>query len=81
MGLWVKKAHDTAKGGTLVVLLLPARTDTQWWHRYVSQGEIRFLKGRLRFEGGAHCAPFPSAIVIFRPRPLKIVHIDQPGRK
>ena len=81
IGNWLKKAYESSLQGCLVAILVPSRTDTAWWHRYACQGEIRFLKGRIRFEGGAHCAPFPSAIVIFRPRPLKIVHIDQPGRK
>ncbi len=67
IGRWVQKAFETAAAGSLVVCLLPARTDTHWWHTYVTRGEVRFLRGRLRFEGGAHCAPFPSAVVVFRP--------------
>lgn len=67
IGLWVRKAFLTAASGSVVVCLLPARTDTRWWHDYVSRGEVRFLKGRLQFEGGQHCAPFPSAVVVFRP--------------
>ena len=67
IGLWVRKAYETAAQGSVVVCLLPARTDTRWWHDYVSRGEVRFLRGRIRFEGGLHCAPFPSAVVVFRP--------------
>lgn len=49
-----------------VVCLVPARTDTQWWWNTARHGEVRFLKGRLKFKGAESSAPFPSAIVIFR---------------
>ena len=52
-----------------IVMLLPARTDTKWFHMYVYQKrniDIRFIKGRLRFGGAKNSAPFPSMIVIFR---------------
>lgn len=52
----------------MVVMLLPARTDTKWFHRFiynVSGVEIRFLKGRLKFGGAKNAAPFPSMVVIF----------------
>ena len=66
IGDWVKKAYESSlKNGVTVVCLLPARTDTKWWHDYCMKGEIRFIKGRLKFEGGKNSAPFPSAIVIF----------------
>jgi len=45
-------------GGATVVCLVPARTDTDWWHRYAIRGEIRFLKGRLKFGDAPHAAPF-----------------------
>jgi len=64
---WMAKAFESAQGGATVVCLVPARTDTQWWHRYAIHGEVRFIKGRLKFGNALHCAPFPSAIVIFRP--------------
>lgn len=65
---WVAKAHATAQAGGLVVALLPARPDTAWWHNHVLRAaEIRFLRGRLKFEGARYPAPFPSAIVVFRP--------------
>ncbi len=70
---WVKKAYDESLLGNLVVMLLPARTDTIWFHKYVNcrpRIEIRFLKGRLEFIGntkGSNAAPFPSMIVIFHP--------------
>lgn len=66
IGRWVRKAFESARGGATVVCLLPARTDTAWWHDYVMRGEIRFLRGRLYFGDGGGRAPFPSAIVVFR---------------
>jgi phage N-6-adenine-methyltransferase len=63
---WVKKAYESAKKGATVVCLLPARTDTAWWHDYCMKGEVRFLRGRLNFSGATHSAPFPSAVVVFR---------------
>lgn len=55
--------------GAIVVMLLPSRTDTKYWHDIIMPyaHEIRFFKGRLNFEGGKHSAPFPSCLVIFRP--------------
>ena len=63
---WVYKATLTGDPRTRVVCLLPARTDTTWWHKYVRlASEVRLLKGRLRFSNAEQGAPFPSAIVIF----------------
>lgn len=82
---WVRKAFHESARGALVVCLLPARTDTKWWWDYCHRGEIRFLKGRLRFRRlgrsapGHGSAPFPSAIVIFRPRALPEVHRVETG--
>lgn len=65
---WIAKAYSESQRGAQVVCLIPSRTDTRYWHDYVMRAdEIRFVRGRLRFEGGAHCAPFPSAVVVFRP--------------
>lgn len=65
VGQWVKKAHDTASGGG-IVMLLPARTDTRWFHDYIyGKTEVRFIKGRLKFGGCQNAAPFPSMVVIF----------------
>lgn len=64
---WVKKAYESSLNGATVVCLLPARTDTKWWHEYCMKGEIRFVKGRLKFGDSNNSAPFPSAIVIFSP--------------
>lgn len=68
IGKWVKKAYESAQAGATVVCLLPARTDTAWWHDYVMRGgEITFLRGRLKFGNAQNSAPFPSAIVVFKP--------------
>ena len=64
---WMRKAYESSKGGALVVCLVPARTDTRWWHDYAIHGEQRFIKGRVKFGGGKQSAPFPSAIVVFKP--------------
>lgn len=65
IGKWVKKASE-ARGG-VVVLLVPARTDTRYFHEYIyGKAEIRFIKGRLKFGGHTNSAPFPSMVVIFK---------------
>lgn len=64
---WIEKA--ATGGADIVVALLPARTDTDWFHRYLyhkENVEIRFIKGRLKFGGSKNSAPFPSMVVIFR---------------
>ena len=54
---------------SIVVMLLPSRTDTKWFHDYcVPYGEIFFIKGRLTFKGAKNPAPFPSMIVVFNGR-------------
>lgn len=64
---WMFKGLEEAKKGKTVVFLIPARTDTAAWHDVAMKAdEIRFIRGRLRFSGAKHNAPFPSAIVIFR---------------
>lgn len=67
IGGWMKKAYETAKQGGIVVCLVPARTDTAWWHNYAIHGEITFIRGRLKFGGSKNSAPFPSAVVVFKP--------------
>lgn len=63
----VKKCAGEAREGATVVMLIPARTDTRWFHDYIyQQAEIRFIKGRLRFGDATNSAPFPSMIVIWR---------------
>ena len=67
IGKWVQKAYEEAqKPGTVVVCLLPARTDTAWFHDYCRKGKITFIRGRLKFGGSKNSAPFPSMVVEFR---------------
>lgn len=74
---FLSKAAQEASRGATVVCLVPARTDTRWFHALVWDAdrhqprpgvEVRFVKGRLRFGGSTNGAPFPSLIVVFRPR-------------
>ncbi len=68
IGQFIEKAYQESLNGCTVVCLLPARVDTQWFHRICSKAsEMRFLEGRLRFDDSGKPAPFPSMIVIFRP--------------
>jgi site-specific DNA-methyltransferase (adenine-specific) len=65
IGQWVHKAFYSRAN---TVMLLPARTDTKWFHEYIYKKnfvKIRFLKGRLKFGNSKNSAPFPSMIVIF----------------
>lgn len=64
---WVKKGYEQWVQGSLCVFLLAARTDTKAFHEYILPyaTEIRFIKGRLKFGGSKHCAPFPSMVVVF----------------
>jgi phage N-6-adenine-methyltransferase len=67
---WMKKAVEAFLAGATVVALLPARTDTAWFHDYVLKGgatEIRFVRGRLHFNDSDAGAPFPSMVVIYKP--------------
>lgn len=69
IGDWMQKAFESSQTtADVVVCLVPARTDTAWWHDWAMKGEIRFLRKRVRFVGAESCAPFPSAIVVFRRR-------------
>ena len=65
---WIEKAYKESLKGATVVCLIPARTDTRYWHNYIFPyaSDIRFLKGRLKFGNGQNSAPFPSAIIEFR---------------
>ena len=76
LGLWLKKAVEESRKGKTIVMLLPSRTDTKWFHDYVlpCAKEIRFIRGRIKFENAerereshySQGAPFPSCIVIFK---------------
>lgn len=70
---WVKKCFDEVHYGSCpgAVMLVPARTDTQWFHKYIyRKAEIRFIKGRLKFGDSTNSAPFPSMVVVFRKESL-----------
>ena len=63
---WLNKAREPE----LSVYLLPARTDTRWWHDHAMKAdEIRFLRGRLKFGGARYNAPFPNVVLIYRNTP------------
>lgn len=68
MGAWIEKGYlESRDKDTVVVMLLPVRTDTRWFHSWVyGKAEIRFIKGRLRFGGSKNSAPFPSMVVVYR---------------
>lgn len=66
IGKWVEKGYkESQKQNTTVVMLLPARTDTKWFHDYCLKGEIEFIRGRLKFGDSKNSAPFPSMVVAF----------------
>lgn len=73
---WVAKCAEARQTGATIVALIPARTDTRWWHEHIWDRENRrprpgieidFIKARVKFIGAPHNAPFPSCAVIFRP--------------
>lgn len=95
IGDWIAKAWREAQKGAIVVCLIPARCDTEYWHDYVMQAsEVRFIRGRIHFdserqrereasgESVAHNAPFPSAVVVFRPgdAALRVSAITRSGQ-
>ncbi len=62
---WTEKAHlESRKPNTIVVSLLPSRTDTAWWHDYVIGEPVLYFRGRLKFSGHKNAAPFPSALAL-----------------
>ncbi len=68
LGTWVRHAYQSSLRGATVVCLVPARTDTAWWHDYVQgKAETRFLRGRVKFVGAPYNAPFPSVVLVYRP--------------
>jgi len=67
IGAWMQRAYEMG-ARTTVVCLVPARTDTRWFHDWVlGKAELRFIKGRLKFGDAPHPAPFPSMVVVYRP--------------
>lgn len=65
---WVQKAYEESLKGATVVCLIPARTDTTYWHKYIfgKADDIRFIKGRLKFGYSKNSAPFPSAVIVYK---------------
>jgi site-specific DNA-methyltransferase (adenine-specific) len=69
LSAWVKRGYEESKKGAIVVMLIPSRTNTNWFHEIcLKHGEVRFLKGRPKFGGAKHGLPQPLCIVIFRPQ-------------
>ncbi len=64
---WVEKSYlEHKNNGTTVVMLIPARPDTSYWHKWIlGHSQIRFVKGRLKFGDSNNSAPFPSAVIVF----------------
>jgi phage N-6-adenine-methyltransferase len=72
IGQWVRKAYIESTKGAFVVALLPARTDTAWWHNWVigpnpqhPYAQVEYLRGRIKFVGAKSTAPFPNAIAVY----------------
>lgn len=64
---WMEKTVLEHRAGKTIVMLVPSRTDTRWWHNFAMLAdEIRFIRGRLRFGGHDNAAPFPSVILVYR---------------
>ena len=78
---FVRTGYESSLFGATVVMLLAARTDTQWFHDYaMNAAEIRFVKGRLQFVGGESKATFPSVVLVFKPgkHELKVTSYERP---
>ena len=79
IGLWIEKAYRESLNGTRIVMLLPARTDTRWFHDYlINKAEIVFIRGRLRFGNATSPAPFPSMLAIFNLDCERLIHDTKP---
>lgn len=81
IGRWVEKCIATAEAGTPVVLLVPSRTDTKWFHAaFRAARRVLFVRGRLKFGGAKAGAPFPSVVFVFGgPMPAVSVDFYNPG--
>jgi phage N-6-adenine-methyltransferase len=65
---WVQKAYEASVRGATVVMLIPARTNTEWFHTYcLERAEVRFIRGRPKFGNADHGLPLPLCLVVFRP--------------
>ena len=76
IGQWIAKAREAGRKGATVVCLIPSRTDTRYWHDHIWDDknhcpqlgvEVRLIRGRLKFGDAKNAAPFPSAVIVFRP--------------
>jgi len=68
IGAWMKKAYESSLVGATVVCLIPARTDTNWFHDWVvDKAEVRYVRQRITFTGGDYQAPFASLVIVYRP--------------
>ena len=76
IGEFVKKAYEESLKGCTVVMLIPSRTDTKYLHDYCIYGQIRYIKGRLKFGNSKNSAPFPSCIVVFSRRNNLLIKED-----
>lgn len=63
IGHWTAKAAAERESAILIVMLVPARTDTRWWHDAIATARVEYIKGRLKFKGASASAPFPSALL------------------
>lgn len=80
VGAFMDRAVQMAAQGNIIACLVPARTDTRWWHRTTERAaEVRLLRGRLRFGDATGSAPFPSALVIFNDAARAEIPIDRPS--
>jgi len=79
IGRWMQKGNEAASEGATVVCLVPARTDTKWWHDYAIQHEVRFIRGRLKFGDAKNSAPFPSAVIVMRSPTCKTPDVAASG--
>ena len=66
-GKWIAKAYEESRNGSTVVCLIPARTDSKYWHEYIFPyaSNIQFIRKRLKFSNSKNRAGFPSAIIVF----------------
>ena len=64
MKVFIKKAYEE-RDNAITVCLIPARTNTIWWHEYCMKGEVYFIQGRPKFKGCIHGLPQPLALVVF----------------
>ena len=85
VGAWVEKAYNEGVAWNPSVLLLPARVDTKWFHKFAGWAEVRLLKGRILFQGAKQGATFPSMLMRFGPGAkrgtISTITYVQPKRK